>query len=69
MVAENQFSTLLLLINQPVMKNTKNQESNFLKKINRRVLSHIMFYLEDDGYRPVDFNNETVSFTYQPIKI
>ena len=39
------------------------------KKINKPVLSHITFYLEDDDHKPVDFNNETVSFTCQLIKI
>ena len=39
------------------------------KKINKRVLSHITFYLEDDDYKPVDLNNEIVSFTCQFIKI
>ena len=39
------------------------------KKINKRVLSHITFYFEEDDYEPVDFNNEIVSFTCQLIKI
>ena len=39
------------------------------KKINKSVLSHIKFYFEDDDYKPVDFNNETISFTCQLIKI
>ena len=39
------------------------------KKINKSVLSHTTFYLEDDDHKPVDFNNETVSFTSQLIKI
>ena len=39
------------------------------KKINKSVLSHKSFYLEDDDHKPVDFNNETVSFTCQLIKI
>ena len=38
------------------------------KKINKSVLSHIRFYLEDDDYKPVDFHNETISFTCQLIK-
>ena len=33
------------------------------------VLSHIKFYIEDDDYKPVYFNNETSSFTCQLIKI
>ena len=41
----------------------------FQKKINKSVLSHIKFYLEDDDYKSVDFHNETISFTCQLIKI
>ena len=26
-------------------------------------MSHITFYFEDDVHKPVDFNNETISFT------
>ena len=39
------------------------------KRINKSVLSHITFYFEDDDYKPVDFHNETISFTCQLIKI
>ena len=39
------------------------------KKINKSVLSHITFYFEDVGHKPGDFNNETISFTCQLIKI
>ena len=39
------------------------------KRINKSVLSHITFYFEDDDHKPVDFNNETISFTCQLIKI
>ena len=39
------------------------------KRINKSVLSHLTFYLEFEGYKPVDFNNEIVSFTCQLIKI
>ena len=41
----------------------------FFKKINKSVLSHIMFYFEDDDHKPVDFNNEMISFTCQPFKL
>ena len=47
----------------------KEQRINFFKKLNKSVLSHITFFLEDDGHKPVDFNNETETFTCQPIKI
>ena len=40
-----------------------------IKKLNKSVLSHNIFYLEDDDHKPVDFNNETISFTCQLIKI
>ena len=39
------------------------------KKLNNSVLSHITFYFEDDDHKPVDINNETISFTCQLIKI
>ena len=39
------------------------------KKINKSVLSHITFNIEDDHHKSVDFMNETISFTCQLIKI
>ena len=42
---------------------------NFFKKINKSFLSDIMFYLEDDDHRSVDFHNEKISFSRQLIKI
>ena len=33
------------------------------KKINKSVLSHIIFYLEDDDHKQVIFNGESISFT------
>ena len=53
----------------PGHKIYKEPKVKLFKKINKRVLSHITFYLGDDNYIPVDFNNETVSFTCQLIKI
>ena len=53
----------------PGHKIKKDPKVKFFKKINKRVLSYITFYLEDDDYKPVDFNNETVSLTCQLIKI
>ena len=35
------------------------------RMLNKSVLSHISFYLEDDDYKPIDFNSEIVSFTCQ----
>ena len=53
----------------PGHKLYKEPKVKLLKKINKFVLSHITFYLEDDDYKVVDFNNETISFTCQIIKI
>ena len=39
------------------------------KKLNKSVLSHITFYVEDDDHKPVDFDNETINFTCQLIKV
>ena len=53
----------------PGHKIYKEPKVKLFKKINKSVLSHITFYLEDDDYKPVDFNNEKVLFTCQLIKI
>ena len=53
----------------PGHKIYKEPKFKLFKKINKSVLSHITFYFEDDDYRPVDFNGETISFTCQLIKI
>ena len=50
-----------IISNQPKIKQ--------FKKINKNVLSHNMFHLEDDDHKPVDFNGETKSFTCQLIKL
>ena len=47
----------------------KEPRIKLFKKVNKSVLSHITFYFEDDDYKPVDFHNETISFTCQLIKI
>ena len=47
----------------------KEPRVKLFKKVNKSVLSHITFYFEDDGHKAVDFNNETISFTCQLIKI
>ena len=44
-------------------------ETIHYKKINKSVLNTIMFYLEDDNNKEVDFNGETLIFTLQMIKI
>ena len=44
-------------------------ETIHCKKINKSVLNTITFYLEDDNNKQVDFNEETMTFTQQMIKI
>ena len=57
------------LSSPPGHKIYKEPRVKLFKKINKSVLSHITFYFEDDDYKAVDFNNETISFTCQLIKI
>ena len=57
------------LSSPPGHKIYKEPKVKLFKKINKSVLSHITFYLEDDDYKPVDFHGETLSFTCQLIKI
>ena len=47
----------------------KEPKVKLFKKVNKSVLSHIRFYLEDDDHKEVDFTGETISFTCQSIKI
>ena len=44
-------------------------ETVHFQKINESVLNTITFYLEDDSDKEVDFNQETLTFTLQIIKI
>ena len=53
----------------PGHKIYKEPKVKLFKKINKSMLSHVTFYFEDDDYKSVDFNNETVLFTCQLIKI
>ena len=57
------------LFSPPGHKIYKEPRVKLFKKVNKSVLSHITFYLVDDDHKPVDLNNETVSFTCQLIKI
>ena len=57
------------LSSPPGHKLYKEPRVKLFKKINKCILSHITFYLEDDKYKAVDFNNEIVLFTCQLIKI
>ena len=56
------------LSSPPNQKIFKEPKIKVYKMKNKSVLSHITFYLEDDGHKPVDFNNEILSFTCQLIK-
>ena len=44
-------------------------ETIHYKKINKSVLNTITFYLEDDNNEEVDFNQETLTFSLQMVKI
>ena len=44
-------------------------ETIHYKKTNKSVLNTLTFYLEDDNNEEVDFNQETLTFTLQMIKI
>ena len=57
------------LSSPPAHKIYKEPRVKLFKKINKSVLSHSIFYFEDDDHKPVDFNGETVSFTCQLNKI
>ena len=57
------------LSSPPRHKICKEPRVKCFKKVNKAVLSHITIYLEDDDCKPVDFHNETASFTCQLIKI
>ena len=53
----------------PGHKVYKEPRIKLFKKLNKSVLFHISFYPEHDDYKPVDFHNETITFTSQLIKI
>ena len=57
------------LSSPPGHKIYKEPRIKLFKKIHKSVLSHIRFYLEDDEHKYVEFNNETISFTCQLVKI
>ena len=57
------------LSSPPVHKIYKEPRIKLFKKINKPVLSHITFYLEDDDHKSVDFHNKTISFACQVIEI
>ena len=43
-------------------------KNKLYKEVNKSVLSHITFYLEDDDHKPVDFIGEAISFTCESIE-
>ena len=47
----------------------KEPRVKLFKKINKSVLSHLTFYFEDEDHKPVDFNNETITFTCHLINV
>ena len=53
----------------PGHKIFKEPRIKFFKKLNKPVLSHKTFYLEDVDQRPVNFNGETSSFICQLIEV
>ena len=57
------------LSSPPGYKIIKEPTTILYKKINQTRLDHIRFYLEDSNHNPVDFNNESLTFTIQIIKI
>ena len=58
-----------VLDKRPGYKIFSEPETVHYKKINKSVLNTITFYLEDDNNKEVDFNQETLTFTLQMIKI
>ena len=44
-------------------------ETIHYKKMNKSVLKTITFYLEDDNNEEVNFNQETLTFTLQMVKV
>ena len=57
------------LSSRPGHKIYNEPKITLFKKINKSVPSHPTFYLENDDYKPVDFNGEFINFTCQLIKI
>ena len=53
----------------PGYKTIKEPTTVLYKKINKRRLDTLQFFLEDSNHNRVDFNGETLTFTIQIIKI
>ena len=60
---------IFVLDKKPGYKIFCEPETIHYKKINKSVLNTKTFYLEDDDNKEVDFNQETLTFTLQMIKI
>ena len=58
-----------VLDTKPGYKIFSEPETVHYKKINKSVLKTITFYLEDENNKEVNFNQETLTFTLQMIKI
>ena len=58
-----------LLSSPPGHKIYKEPRIKLFKKINKSVMSHLTFYLENDDHKSVGFNKETISFTGHIVKI
>ena len=69
MVSEKQFSYSFALDKPLDHKKFIEPRIKLFKKVNKPILSHIELYLEDDDYKPLDFNNETISFTCQLVNL
>ena len=54
-------------LSSPPVRKIFKEPRIFFKKIKKSVLSHIIFYFEDDDHKAIDFVNETISLTCQPI--
>ena len=67
-VPENKFHTFLLWVHHQVIKK-KEPRINLFEKLNKPVLSHTTFYVQNDDQKALDFNGETRSLTCELIKI
>ena len=47
----------------------KKSKIRLFKNLNKPILSHVQFYIEDEDREPVQFSGETISFTCQLNKI
>ena len=52
------------LSSPPVENFFKEPRKKLFKKVLKSILPHTTFYLEDDDHKLVDFNIETISFTF-----